>query len=91
MAEVSSKNWVEKYSTQNTKKETLWKMGNYLKGVIKHDKEILTKFGPGGRQLSHDQSKAWGEFGVSEKSDLGTPIYSYAATGSYVVPVEYAA
>lgn len=88
MAEVATKNWVEKYSTQNTKEETLYNFGNYIKGVIRHDPELLNKYGKGGRYLSTDQSKSWDRV---EKSDLGTPIYSDAATGSYVVPVEYAA
>ncbi len=92
LAEVASKNWTEKYSTQNTKEETLWKFGNYIKGIARHDKELLTKYGNGGIQLSTDQSKAWGhgDYNV-QKTDLGTPLYSDAATGSYVVPVEYAA
>lgn len=92
MQEVATKNWVEKYSTQNTKEETLWKFGNYIKGLARHDKDILNKFGQGGYHLSPDQTKAWGqnEF-TMQKADLGTPIYSDAATGSYIVPVEYAA
>lgn len=92
LAEVATKNWVEKYSTKNTKEETLWKFGNYIKGLARHDKELLNKFGQGGAQLSTDQAKAWGENSyIMQKADLGTPIYSDAATGSYIVPVEYAA
>jgi HK97 family phage major capsid protein len=92
MADITSKNWVEKYSTQNTKEETLWKFGNYIKGMARHDKELLDKFGQGGMKLKPDQEKAWGhgDYAV-QKADLGTPLYSDAATGSYVVPVEYSA
>ena len=92
LAEVASKNWTEKYSTQNTKEETLFNFGNYIKGVARKDKDLLNKYGSNGSRLTADQANAWGKGDyIMQKTDLGTPIYSDAATGSYVVPVEYAA
>ena len=92
LAEVTSKNWVEKYSTKDTKEEKLYRFGKYLQAMIKHDKDGLEKYGQGGRALSPDQSKAWGQGdNIVQKDDLGTPLYSDAITGSYLIPVEYAA
>lgn len=92
LAEVMSKNWVEKYSTQNTKEETLHRMGKYIKALATKDKEALSEYGKGGRYLNPNDEKQYGagEYRM-QKADLGTPLYSDAVTGSYVVPVEYAA
>lgn len=92
LAEVMSKNWVEKYSTQNTKEETLWKFGNYIKALATKDKGLLEKFGGNGKYLNPNAEKQYGagEW-TMQKADLGTPLYSDTTTGSYLVPVEYAA
>lgn len=92
LAEVMSTNWVEKYSTQNTTEEKLHNFGSYIKGLVTKDKELLGKYGKGGKRLdpSAEQAFGQGEYRV-QKADLGTPLYSDAVTGSYLVPVEYAA
>ena len=92
LAEVMSKNWVEKFSTQNTTEEKLHRFGSYIKGLATKDKDLLTKYGSGGKHLNPnaEQNFGQGEYKV-QKADLGTPIYSDATTGSYLVPVEYAA
>ena len=92
LAEVMSKNWVEKFSTQNTTEEKLFRMGSYIKGLATKDKSLLEKYGQGGKRLdpNAEQQFGQGEYKV-QKTDLGTPLYSDAVTGSYLVPVEYAA
>jgi HK97 family phage major capsid protein len=92
LAEVTSKNWVEKYSTQNTKEEKLYRFGKYIKAIATKDKAGLEEFGNGGKHLNPnaEQNYGQGEYKV-QKADLGTPLYSDATTGSYLVPVEYAA
>ncbi len=89
------KNWVEKYSTKNTREETLFKMGSFIKGIATKNPELIKKFGleqEGGAHLPSDQEKAFGEGSlIAQKSKLGTPLYSDATTGSYLIPVEYAA
>lgn len=92
LAEVTSKNWVEKYSTQNTKEEKLYRFGKYIKAIATKDKAGLEEFGKGGNHLNPnaEQNFGQGEYKV-QKADLGTPLYSVAVTGSYLVPVEYAA
>lgn len=91
LAEVTSKNWVEKYSTQDTSEEKLYRFGKYIKAMVKRDREGLAKYGASGQGLSPDQAAAWGQGQYTmQKADLGTPLYSDATTGSYLIPVEYA-
>jgi len=102
LAEVTSHNWVEKFSTQHVKEETLYNFGKYIKGVRNGDRELLNKYGGGGHRLSAAEENQFsvGEYNVtpktdgifhapSLKADLGTPLYSDATTGSYLVPVQY--
>ena len=93
LAEVMSKNWTNKYNSNDTKEETLYNMGKFIKAMVTHNGEDLEKYGVGGGKLSGDQEKSFGSGGynITKAPTLGTPLYSDATTGSYLVPVEYAA
>lgn len=94
LREAMTKNWTEKHSTKDTKEETLYSMGMFIKGIASKDRELVKKFGydRGAEMLAGDREKAFGDGQWTvQKSKLGTPLYSDATTGSYLVPVEYAA
>lgn len=92
LAEVMSHNWTNKYNSPDTKEETFYKMGRFIKAIATKNKEDIEKFGKGSQCLSTDQQKAFGDGDYNiTKGTLGTPLYSDAGTGAYLIPVEYSA
>ncbi len=92
LAEVTSKNWTEKYSTKDSKEETLYNFGMTIKSLLKGDREGLAKYNKGGQNLSPDQANAWGEnqYNVN-KTVPAAALVSDATTGNILTSPEVSA
>jgi HK97 family phage major capsid protein len=97
--EIKSNQWSSKYGVKAGpgEEETLYNFGSYLKGIATKNPELVKKYGKNGAQLNPMEENAFGdgqkdfEAMIRNKANLGTPLYSDATTGSYLVPVEYTA
>ena len=90
--QVKSRNWASKFDDSKTKEETLYNAGHYIKGILTGNRELVQKFGVNAGFMDKMKSMEWlggKEVVPMQKDAIGTPLYSDATTGSYLVPVEY--